>query len=189
MITKLVPGLDWAVILWRALGFVVAAVLVVLPGWFLRGCVDTSKATEIQAAWDKQTAEREKAEKAAAVATFNETERRYQESQNAQDAYAADVSRARSARDAALSERERLRNEIRAHEFARLEASDAEAPVGTDATAAVALDLLRACTSQYEAVEGEAGELAGRLRGLQRWVTGVCGSPVASRENPGRLND
>lgn len=47
-------GLDWPVILWRALGFVVAAVLVVLPGWFLRGWYDGDEIANLQAEWSKQ---------------------------------------------------------------------------------------------------------------------------------------
>lgn len=56
MITKLVTGLDWTVILWRALGFVVAVAVWMAPGWFIRGWYDGDEIAMLQKSWAEQQA-------------------------------------------------------------------------------------------------------------------------------------
>lgn len=118
------------------------------------------------------------AERVQAARVFAESERRYQEAQNAQDAQASDLRRARAARDSAMVERERLRDAIASSELAAVRASDADTASGTYALPSQTGQLLTACAGEYEGMASEAGELAGQLAGLQRWVRGVCTKPV-----------
>lgn len=81
----------------------------------------------------------------------------------------AELERARAAAGAARTERDRLRDALAARD--RAARSDAEA--GTRVDGAAERELLGSCSEEYAAMARDADAIAGRLRGLQQYVTRV----------------
>lgn len=88
----------------------------------------------------------------------------------------------------ARDERERLRDQVAELEHRLTQASDAEPACGTDAAGATSLHLLDECAGRYQALAGDAGQLAATVTGLQRWVSGVCTDQVRPEAEGGRLD-
>ena len=85
---------------------------------------------------------------------------------------------AAAAGSGARDERERLRDQVAELEHRIAEASDAEPACGADAAGAAGLRLLDECAGRYQALAGDAGQLAATVTGLQRWISGVCAEQV-----------
>lgn len=130
---------------------------------------------EIRAQWEAAKAD-------GARDALRKTEHLLKEDQNAREAASKDLTAVRAGRDVARQELGRLQSVIADYEGRMLDASEAGAPGRADEAARVALELFGECASRREAVAGEAGELAAQLRGLQRWVAGVCAEPVTRAE-------
>lgn len=192
-VLKLATGFDWPVILMKAAGYLVCGLLglaaLIAPGWLVRGAFDTQKATAIQAAWDKETADRKAQEIEQAKVALGKSERTLQETQNANDATAAETRRASVAIGSLRTERDRVQDVAREFEHRLAELSDSEATGGGDAGGASTRELLRECSREAEALAGEHGEmaasataLAGQVRSLQRYARIVSGEPVIRPE-------
>lgn len=88
----------------------------------------------------------------------------------ANENHRTELARARSAAAGARGERDRLRDELAARDRA---AAEHPAAGGRADGAAVERELFGACADALQAVAGEADELAGQVKGLQRYVTNV----------------
>jgi hypothetical protein len=190
---KLVSGFDWPVILWRVLGFVVSIGLAGGSAWWAISTYNEARRAEgreeVQRKWDKETAERKGRELEAANAALSKSERTLQETQNANDATAAEIRRGHVAVGTVRAERDRLQNVAREFEFRLAELSDSDAPGGGDAGGADARKFLGECVREARALAGEHGDLAesattlaGQVRSLQRYARIVSGEPVVKPE-------
>lgn len=135
---------------------------------------------EVLAQWEASKA-------VTAREALRHTETLFKEDQHAREAASKDLAAVRAGRDTARQELGRLQSDIADVEARLLDASEAKPACRADEAARVALELFGECASRREAVAGEAGELAGSLLGLQRWVAGVCAEPVAATDS-GRMD-
>jgi len=133
---------------------------------------------EVQAKWNAEKLAQAQLDAEAARENQRLQAKWNTKSQEAQDAANQAMGRARTARDAARTETERLRDYLDSVEAERVAAGEAISSSGSDGYAAVSRDLLAACAGRYSELAGEAGELAARLGGLQVWTRGVCTEPV-----------
>lgn len=143
----------------------------------------------VHADWAEEAKARKAQELNAAREALSKSERTLQETQNANDATAAETRRAYVAVGTVRAERDRLQSVAREFEFRLAELSDSDAPGRGDAGGAVARELLGECSREAEALAGAHGELAqeatalaGHVRSLQRYARIVSGEPVAKPE-------
>ena len=144
---------------------------------------DSQGAARVQAAWDKQEADR-----SAATAQDNATKNR-----NAERVAHEDAQReaARLARDAAAATAVRsLRAEVarlnqRAHPYPANDAGLAACAC----EAATARELLQDSAAAYSDVAAAADGLRGQVAGLQDFVRGVCRAPMPTTESESTAHD
>jgi hypothetical protein len=194
---------------WIKLGLVAAAVSAAALAIGHR--INTIKAESYQAGFDAATVKadaaeierharelaQQKAQAAADLAALHESATENQRLQARRQAGATGATNvtieqlrgAAAAGLAARDEREQLRDQVAELERLIAAAADAEPPCRTDAAGAAGLRLLDECAGRYQTLAGDAGELAARITGLQRWVSGVCTEPVEPGREGGRLDE
>jgi len=160
-----IPGVGWV-----KLAIVAAAVSALVGGvaWLAHGQREIGRA-EVQAKWDAQTAEREKAAREASEENRRIEMKRASLAKEIDHAVTAENSTVRTALAAAAADAGRLRQHIELYAaVGGAPACNPGAPAKPDDRAATLGGLLATCREEAASDAGELEALATQVRGLQR---------------------